>query len=166
VPFHEAEPATISRVVPAANGGRFVRLGHVVGQDDDPTVGSAVRRRGLERREQVRLGCREPDGVVDEHPIEAAVEPERPHVARDELGADDVRTCDGQHRFRYVGEREAEVRCQMRGEAPAATAQLQQGRVAIARVEQTEQVCRLLAVLRRRREERPPLGKVGIHAHG
>ena len=83
---------------------------------------------GPERRENiVRFGGVH-DGVVHQHHVELALQPQRPHVSRDVLAFRVDRAADGQHALRAIGQRQLEMRLEVRRQAASAGAELEQRR--------------------------------------
>ena len=98
-----------------------------VRSEQDRAAGCTVDPGGLDGRGQVALSGEIADGVVDEHRVELAVEPGRPHVA-DEVftfGVEGLR--ERQHLGREVDERHGGVGFQVRGVVAAPAAEFEHG---------------------------------------
>jgi hypothetical protein len=123
-----------------------------------------VDRRGAHGRGEVVLGEQIVDGVVDEHGIELGADPHRSHVAFQVTAPGVEASAHVEHCRSEVDERHLEMPLEVPCVAAAAAAELED--VADGNLRRLHHHPRvqlgLLRIVLGRRDERPPLGELGI----
>ncbi len=135
------------------------------GQDDRGAAGTAMAgggcQCGLHRRGVGAIH----DRVVDQHQVELAPQVERTHVAEHVFAVRVERATHGQHVGRAVRQGQLELVLEVIRQASPAGAQFEQRvrRPVGGRSQCRKEVGRLLHVMARRRQQRPPSRQVAVH---
>jgi len=147
-------------------GGLVERIPGRVRRYERHSAGCEVSSHGFECRAEVVFGGHVHDGVVDEHGIEGASQAHVAHVSRQMFALGVEPAAHPAHPIRGFDKRHGEGVLHVRSVISLSAAELQYLTHRSARriTYHFYVKCRLLGVLRRRRDYRPPVGDVVVES--
>ena len=167
-PLQVAQSAPAAVVAPAVGHRRVEVLPQVIGCEERGPARLAVHVGRLDGSPEVGLRRHVYDGVVHEDAVELPPEADATHVALDVLALRVEVPAHPEHVGRAVDERQVEARLEVGGVVAAAAPELEQRLCRPLTVLQQGALVegRLLGVLGRGRQQRPPVGQLAIELRG